>query len=332
MLGNINKIPDIVVGDLRILTKGTNINLRAEPNTTSRIIANVAATGTEVGRYAKYYAFDGSSLHRWYEFFDGRYGRGWIRGDLATMSNVATTPTPSGNDDAEAQKLLDEIVMQDVETMNNLNTAAAMIPTLQAKGVSTTASANKLTAIFARLKERQDAMQKPNTWGKVKGTVTNAWGSVKSFFGLRGIEGFRKHKNSKFPIFRRKRCNASEIQHNTDIQGIGAVITLTTIAIVSGITLIVGAGTAALVLIKPWKNQSNIDLKESKELKALLENADPAVAQRIREDIKSQLVDAYTVGNRQGSVSSFMSIGKYVLIAGAALWLAPRVLDFLNKK
>jgi hypothetical protein len=102
--------------------------------------------------------------------------------------------------------------------------------------------------------------------------------------------------------------------------------------IIAGIALVAGAGTTALVLCKPWKNQSNIDLKESRELKTLLENADPAVAQKIREDIKTQLVDAYTTGNRQGSVSSFLSIGKYVLIAGAALWLAPKVLDFLNKK
>ena len=349
MLGNISKIPDMVVGDIRIYTKGTNVNLRSEPNTTSKVIANVAATGTEIGKYAKFYANDSSNfMYRWYEFSGGKYGGGWIRNDLATLTDVAASIPAVKNDDAEAQQLLDEIVSQDKETMNHLNTAAAMIENLQAKGVNTATSANKLTAIFTRLQERQEAMQKPTTWGKVKGTITNAWGSVKNFFGLKGVEGFQNSKiqrfqkfqnsnvqrvkSAAFPKFKRLRKNAPYRQNDTEIQGVGAVITLTTIAIIAGISLVVGGGTAALVLCKPWKNQSNIDLKESRELKTLLENADPVVAQKIREDIKTQLVDAYTVGNRQGSVSSFMSIGKYVLIAGAALWLAPKVLDYLNKK
>jgi len=293
MLGNVSKIPDIVVGDIRIFTKGTNVNLRSEPNTTSKILATVAATGTEIGQYTKFYANDISNfLYKWYEF-DGKYGRGWIRNDLATLTTTQTVVSPK-NDDKEAQQLLDEIVSQDKETMNHLNNAAALIETLKTKGVNTTASANKLAAIFKRLQERQDAMQK-TTWGKVKDTITNSWGSVKKFFGFSGM---------------------------------GEIIT---ICVIAGIALIAGAGTTALVMIKPWKNQSNIDLKESKELKELLENADPAVAQKIREDIKSQLVDAYNTGNRQGSVSSFMSIGKYVLIAGAALWLAPKLMDSLGK-
>jgi SH3-like domain-containing protein len=294
MSGNISKIPDIVVGDIRIFTKGTNVNLRSEPNTTSKVIATVAATGTEIGKYAKYYANDGSSfMYKWYEFSGGKYGNGWIRNDLATLTTTATTVPTAKNDDAEAQQLLDDIVAQDKETMNNLNNAAALIETLKTKGVSTTASANRLTAIFTRLQERQEAMKK-TTWGKVKDTISNAWGSVKKFFGFSGM-------------------------------GILPIV------IIAGIALVAGAGTTALVMIKPWKNQSNIDLKESRELKELLENADPVVAQKIREDIKTQLVDAYTTGNRQGSVSSFMSIGKYVLIAGAALWLAPKLMDFLGK-
>ena len=384
MSGNFTKIPDIVVGDIRIFTKGTSVNLRSEPNTTSKVIATVAATGTEIGRYAGYYANDATNLmYKWYEFSGGKYGNGWIRNDLATLTATTTTTVPTAkNDDAEAQQMLDDIVSQDKETMNNLNTAAAMIPNLQAKGVNTATSANKLTAIFARLQERQEAMQKPTTWGKVKGTITNAWGSVKNFFGLRGMEGLRLTKSRLIPklqksnpVFNSKQrinnpkfqrvkgspiskfkgmrfqkskfqnanaiqpvpetqydaetYNDAEMQYDTDMQGVGAVLT---ICIIAGIAVIAGAGTTALVLCKPWKNQSNIDLKESKELKALLENADPVVAQKIREDIQSQLVDAYTVGNRQGSVSSFMSIGKYVLIAGAALWLAPKLLDYLNKR
>jgi hypothetical protein len=344
MLGNINKLPEMVTGDIRIYTKGTNINLRSEPNTTSKVIANVATSGTEIGKYAKFYANDATNfMYKWYEFNGGKYGNGWIRNDLCTLSDVSTAVVKPKNDDAEAQQMLDDIVAQDIEIMNNLNSAAAMINSLKTKGVSTTASENKLTSIYASLQERQEAMQKPTTWGKVKGTISNAWGSVKNFFGFKGVEGLdslnvKRLGNSKikrlvqpplpFPRLKNKRIRT---QKPDQMQGMGVVITLTTIAIIAGISVLVGGGTAALVLCKPWKNKSNIDLKESKELKALLENADPVVAQKIREDIKTQLVDAYTVGNRQGSVSSFMSIGKYVVIAGVALWLAPKLMDFLGK-
>jgi len=300
MLGNTVKMYSFGEAGLTMLTKGTSIRLRKEPNTTSTIIKTVANSGTQIGTSTGYY-HNGTDFYKWYEYKNGSE-IGWIRQDLVTMtasSSSSSTSNASKNDDTEAQRLLDEIVAQDKEIMNNLNSAAALIETLKTKGINTTTSANKLTAIFTRLQERQEAMKK-TTWGKISGTISNAWGSAKNFFGLKG-----------FP------------------QTLGAILT---IAIIAGIALVVGAGTTALVTIKPWKNQSNIDLKESKELKALLENADPVVAQKIREDIKSQLVDAYTTGNRQGSVSSFLSVGKYVVIAGAALYLVPRILDFLNPR
>ena len=291
MLGNFTKIPDITVGDTRIYTKGTNINLRSEPNTSSKIIATIPASGTEIGKYAKFYYVD-SSFFKWYEFFDGKYGRGWIRSDLATFTVTETVVPSAQNADAEAQQLINETVAQDKEIMNNLNTAAAMIEQLKAKGVSTSTSEAKMRTIFGRLQKRQEEMQKPTTWGRITGTISNAWGTAKKFFGFRGI---------------------------------GELITL---LIVGGILIAVGAGASALVLIKPWKNQSNIDLKESKELKELLENADPATAQKIRDDLKGQLVDAYETGHRQGSVSKFMNITKYAAIGLLGIWILPKALDY----
>ena len=295
MLGNIVKMYSFGDAGMNMSTKGTSVRLRKEPNTTSAILRTIANTGTQIGTSTGYY-HNSAEFFKWYEYRNGSE-IGWIRQDLVTLSAPAGSTTSANNssDDKDAQQLLDEIVAQDKETMNNLNNAAALIETLKTKGVNTTASANKLTAIFNRLNDRQQAMQK-TTWGKVKDTITSSWGSVKKFFGMNGM---------------------------------GELIT---ICVIVGIALIAGAGTTALVMVKPWKNQSNIDLKESKELKELLNNADPVVAQKIREDIKGQLVDAYTTGNRQGSVSSFLSIGKYVLIAGAALWFAPKLMDFLNPR
>jgi hypothetical protein len=293
---NLYEIDNTVAGKT-IATKGTNVNIRSGASTTSKILKTVAASGTVVGKCSGRVWLDTDPKYKWYEIAEPPpLLPSYVRNDLATLTTTSTSSTasPPKHDDAEAQQLLDDIVAQDKETMNNLNIAAAMIGNLKAKGVNTTTSANKITAIFNSVQERQEAMKK-TTWGKVKDTISNAWGSVKNFFGFNGI-------------------------------GILPIV------IIAGIALVAGAGTTALVLIKPWKNKSNIDLKESKELKALLENADPVVAQKIREDIKTQLVDAYTIGNRQGSVSSFLSIGKYVLIAGVALWLAPKLMNYFNHR
>ena len=307
---------------MNMYTKGTSVRLRSEPNTTSTIVKTVANSGTYIGISSGYYHI-ATDFYKWYEYKNGSE-IGWIRQDLVTLSAPSSSSGSAvKNDDTEAQQLLDEIVAQDKEIMNNLNTSAALIETLKTKGVATATSTSKLTTIMTRLQERQTAMQK-TTWGKVKDTISNAWGSVKSFFGFSGFN-FQRLKKSKIPM--RKRSNFPAVaQPAQEIQGLGIL----PIVIIAGIALVAGAGTTALVLIKPWKNQSNIDLKESKELKELLENADPVVAQKIREDIKTQLVDAYTTGNRQGSVSSIFSVGKYVLIAGLALWLAPKLMDYLG--
>ncbi|MDR2926929.1 MAG: hypothetical protein LBV41_01810 [Cytophagaceae bacterium] len=290
---------DSSIDGKRILTKGANVRIRSDCSASSSILQTVPVSGTAVGMSngrVWYDVVNGKSTgYKWYEI-DGKT-KGFIRTDLATLTgkSVAEQRPVIKDADAEAQKELDAIVAQDKETMNNLNTAAAMIEKLKVKGQNTAKSAGILTAIMMRLQERQEAMKK-NSSVKVKETNsdTGAWASVKKFFGFSGL-------------------------------GVIPIVVIIVVAVVAG------AGTTALVLTKPWKNQSNIDLKESRELKTLLENADPVVAQKIREDIKTQLVDAYTTGNRQGSVSGFLSVGKYVLIAGAALWIAPKVMDYFDK-
>jgi len=302
MIGNTGMmLLDTSIKDKTINTKGSNINIRSGPGTTNKVVATVAASGTAVGKSTGYIFKDTADPKlAWYQFDGGAYGAAFIRDDLLTISGSttsSTTSTTTKNDDAEAQKLLDEIVAQDKETMNNLNLAAALIESLKAKGVNTTASANKLTAIFSRLQERQEAMKK-TTWGKVKDTISNAWGSVKNFFGLKGL-------------------------------GIVPIVVIGVIALVAG------AGTTALVLIKPWKNQSNIDFKESKELKELLNNADPVVAAAIRKNIDDQFYDAQKnaaeQAARQARWDGFWKNNKNLLMIGAALLLVPMLMNYFDK-
>ena len=295
MLGA-SKLYDMnALGVTRLFTKGTNVNLRSEPNTASKIMATVSANGTEIGTYTRYYVND--NAYKWHEFSGDKYGTGWIRNDLVTMSVASSTTTAKSNDDAEAQKICDNIAAQDVEVLNNLEVAAATIEKLKAKGINTTTHTKVLNDVFARVQNRQADMNNPSkigAWGRVSNTIGNAWSNVKNFFGFSGIAS------------------------------------LTVFIVVAVVAVVVGAGGAALITLKPWKGQSDIDLKESKELKSLLENADPDIATKVREDLKGQLQDAYALGKRQGSFSGFMSIGKYIIAGGLALWLLPKVLDYFD--
>ncbi len=263
------------------LTKGTNVRLRAGSSTTSSILATIATSGSVAGRLTGRYTVDGS--YKWYELENTPANKNaWIRNDLVTITGTATSVTPAAkNPDEEAQTVMDSITKQDTETLNNLNQAAGMIEALKAKGVSTTTSANKLTDIFKRLQERQEALQK-STWGKVKDKISSGWDTVKKFFGFGGVNGHL---------------------------GILPIVVVAIVAVAAG------AGTSALVILKPWKSKSDIDLKESKELKELLDKADPVVAQKIRTDLKEQLVDTYNLAERRTNVANTLNIGKYALFA-----------------
>lgn len=290
-------------------TKGTNVRVRSMPSTSGSILATNPANNTFVGTLTGTHTMPVKS-EIWYEILLTSGKKGWIRNDVMTMAgnaNTTTVPynpaitTPVSNtsgkntkDDAEAQRLIDEILAQDKQTLNNLNEASALIEQLKAKGVNTTSSENQLKKLTTSVLSRQRELEK-STWAKVKDKITNAWGSIKKFFGFSGL-------------------------------GILPVVAIAAVALVAG------SGATALIILKPWKNQSTIDLKESKELRDLLNKADPKTATKIREDLKSQVVDAYTTGNRQGTWGSYGKILTYAAVAVFALWGVPRLMDILDHK
>lgn len=290
-------------------TKGTNVRVRSMPSTSGTIITTNSANNTFIGTLTGTHTMPVKN-EIWYEILLTSGKKGWIRNDVMTMAGNATTVTnpyipnitvptasPSNTktkDDAEAQKLIDEILAQDKQTLNNLNEASAMIGQLKAKGVNITSSENQLKKITTSVLTRQNELSK-STWAKVKDKITDAWGSIKRFFGFSGL-------------------------------GILPIVA------VAAVALVAGSGATALIILKPWRNQSTIDLKESKELRDLLSKADPKTANKIREDLKSQVVDAYTTGNRQGTWGSYSKILTYAGVAILALWGVPRLLDALDHK
>ena len=72
----------------RLYTAGSGVNLRSGPSTTETVIANVSASGTEIG-LSSGRASDDSSGYTWYEFGGGAYGTGWIRSDLVASKGAA---------------------------------------------------------------------------------------------------------------------------------------------------------------------------------------------------------------------------------------------------
>lgn len=290
-------------------TKGTNVRVRAMPSTSGTIITTNSANNTFIGTLTGTHTMPIKN-EIWYEILLTSGKKGWVRNDVLTMAGSAaptvnpyipniTVPTVSPSntktkDDAEAQKLINEILAQDKQTLNNLNEASALIEQLKAKGVNTASKENQLKKLTTNVLTRQNELEK-STWAKVKDKITNAWGSIKRFFGFSGL-------------------------------GILPIVA------VAAVALVAGGGATALIMLKPWKNQSTIDLKESKELRDLLSKTDPQTATKIREDLNNQVVDAYTTGNRQGTWGSYGKIFTYGAVAILALWGVPRLLDALDHK
>ena len=81
-----------------MFTKGTNVNLRAEPGISSKVITNVATSGTEIGNSSGVYAYDEDKCEEWYQFIGSKYGTGWIRADLVTFSKNPGTVSPATPD------------------------------------------------------------------------------------------------------------------------------------------------------------------------------------------------------------------------------------------
>jgi len=309
MLGNIAKLFSFGDAGLNMYTKGASVRLRSEPNTTSAILRTIANTGTQIGISTGYY-FNGADFYKWHEYKNGSE-TGWIRGDLVTMSAPATASTPasstssSNKDDAEAQQMMNEISTLDIETVNDLNTCAALIEALKKKNKNTATADREVQRIYESVAKRQADIESSATkskWGKVASSVSaaasSAWKSLKSFFGFNGT---------------------------------GAIIT-TTLIIIS-ISILVGAGGTALLMLKPFKNAAQMDKKAVEKIRKELEAAglDQATIDKVIDISAKEVANAFNAGKTQGIFASIKSAGKFILIGGLTLFLVPKLINSYEK-
>jgi len=268
----------------------------------------VAVSGTEIGQSTGHVYSDPDPRYKWYEFdYKPGFGFGYIRSDLCTLVDISGTITASmlpQNNDTEAQQTMNEITTLDTETINELNTCAALIDSLKSRNINTAAANNEVVRLYNSVKKRQDEIEKSATqtkWGKITGTVStaasNAWGSLRKFLGFSGVGS------------------------------------LTATLIIVGVSIVVGSGATALVVLKPHKNSANIDKKAAEKIRKELEAAglDPATVDKVVSIARKEVVNAYNVGNRQGSFGSFSSLIKYAAIAGVALLVMPKLLEMITK-
>ena len=296
--------PDYVTANSTLSTKTTSVNLRAEPDTNSKVLACIAAAGTTIGNYAGYYSVDSASK-KWYKFENGNYGVGWIREDLVKFTAVPIVVATNKDDEAQAD--LNYIAATDENTLNIANECAALLTKLKAKGVNTSSWDTQLKSVVTEVNNRQAEMQSKassGTWGKITGTISsaasNTWASIKSFFGFSGY---------------------------------GRLGELITICVIAIIAVVVGAGTTAIVLTKPWKDKANVSNDAVKKVRKELEGkVDEDTLNQVLQIVDKETSKVYDLGKRQGTWSGFWSIGKWVLIAGAAWFFLPRIMDYAQKK
>lgn len=288
---------DNVYKGLLVFPKGTSVNVRVKPSTTSAILLIVKAevkAGTATGNYLK--MADG----KWFQL-DTVKGTGYARQDVIKFTKPQATAQPTAQTvtDAQANDMVSKLVDSDKLVFESLIRISQLLATAKDKGKDTTAHEAKFKTLTDKLAKRQDAIKnsKVVTW---KAGVKKGYDNMINWF---------KYLYSS-------------------ISGIGV---LPIVAVV--VSAVVGAGlaTTAYFLFKPKYSESQTDLKVSTDLENLLKKADPETAEKIKVDLEQQIDKAYNQGKTDQSFSSVWSIGKYVLIFGAGYFLVTKFVSSQSK-
>lgn len=92
-----------------------------------------------------------------------------------------------------------------------------------------------------------------------------------------------------------------------------------------------GMALAIYQFFEPRYQDSTRDLKESKELKELLDKTDPATAQKIRDDLEGQIDDAFAAGKNRGMFGGVFGGVALIMVLATVIWLIAKVFPRVKK-
>ncbi len=276
-----------------VTPKGASIVVYKTPGATAiKTVSMGQIVGFATGRYTNQ---GGSS---WLEITVGSTQNelqkkvvGYSKSDELYLSK---NPFSSSNTDkAKTQQLFNEIVAADAKTYINLINAYALAKEYKKRGVVIPQSiVNQFFTIWQQLQTRQSKIKEDKNLLNQTG-VPNADTPAK------------QQALTDFVTF---------VQAGSKSIGIIPVIAYVIIAVAIAVSV---AATTAVVLYNKYKpdyDRSKANLKQSEELKKLLNDLDPETRQKIVDDLEKQIDDAYAKGKTAGKFSGSMGIIKPVAL------------------
>lgn len=115
-----------------------------------------------------------------------------------------------------------------------------------------------------------------------------------------------------------------------DKLGLGAIIT-GTVAILVGVGVGLAGAAALYFVFKPDYDESQTDLKVSRDLETLLEKAEPETSRKIKEDLEKQVDKAYNQGKTDGTFGGMFSIIKPLALAAGGFWVITQLPGFIER-
>lgn len=281
--------------DKPLYAKGDVINIRRSPELDAPVLKQVPQ-GQSVGIVYSWVQRKDSAGKTWVWFqVEGIVKNGWVRQDV--VSNVSVKPSTTGQTQPDGNNLIQDIIKKDYATYHNLLVSAEIIDRLKKKGKSVASNETTLNSLIKEYTDRQ---------AKIKDSkLVN--------FQTRFNEGYEWLKN-KWSAF---------------ISGVGA---FPLIPVAIGAAVGIGTSAAIYLAFKPDYDGSVRNLKESNQLKSLLETIDPAIAAQIRANLEGQIDQAYNQGQTDGAFNILgMSLKNLALVALGAFAVIKGP-ELLNKK
>lgn len=278
-------------------------NVRNKPSIKSDLLLHVLKgkpVGIATGTYFK------MPDANWFQVSTEK-GNGYVQQKIVSFEKPkTTTPAKPQNSQTitedQANDMVSKLVESDKKIFETLLRISPIISTAKSKGKNTAEFEAKFKALTDRLSARQEA---------IKNSKVVSWSA-----------GIKKGYDKMISWFK---------DFYSSISGIGEPISITTGIIISAV---VGAGlaTTAYFMFKPKYSESQVDLKISSELEALLQKTDPETAEKIKENLEGQIDKAYNQGKTDQSFTSMWNIGKYVLIFGAGYFLITKFVNTQRSK
>jgi hypothetical protein len=282
-----------------VYPKGSTLNVRALPSTTSTVLIKIDSPSKSAGRTTGNY-FDEKD-GRWFQCAlitpAGKYG--YVRQDVILLSEPKTNTIA----ETQAENLVNDLIQNDIKVYNTLLRCFVLMAKWKKQGVDVQKFEIQFVKLWVLLSNRQRKI-------KYSELVTAKQGYDVAYKNTADLVKAYWQQQTGYSI--------SAIP----------VIALVIIGVVIG----AGLSAAAYYAFKPDYEDSKKDLVISETLEKALKTLTPAEQEEVKKDLETQIDDAYNAGKEKQSWSDMFSFIKPLALIFGGYLVVTRVIDHESKR